>query len=324
MRHVLVAGAGGFIGSWLVKRLKAEGNYVVGVDLKHPEFDRTAADEFHVEDLRELNAACYVSRDIDDVYQLAADMGGIGYITQHLADVFRNNMLINLSMLEAARISGVKRYLYTSSACVYPKSRQESTEKSDCGLKESDAYPADPEPGYGWEKLSAEEATRYFAVDHGLDVRIVRFHNVYGSLGTWRGGREKSPAAIARKVASAVDGGSIEVWGDGKAVRSYLYIDDCVDGLVRLMASGYTKPINLGTEEAVTIDELVDLVARIAGKKLSKDHDLSRPEGVRGRNSDNSLLRSVLGWEPRVTLAEGLVPTYEWIKNQVETTCSET
>lgn len=313
--RVLITGAGGFIGHHLVKRLKAEGFWVRGVDVKPPEFEESPADEFLLLDLRFFEncmKACHV---VEDVYQLAADMGGIGYITANHANLSRNNILINSHMLEAARLSGVKRYLFTSSACVYPSYLQSKEDVS--GLKESDAIPADPEKGYGWEKLFAEQLVSYYGEEYGLDVRIVRLHNVYGPLGTYEGGREKAPAAICRKVAEAEDGGEIEVWGDGKQTRSFCYIDDCVEGLLRIMESGYTKPINLGTEELVTIDELVDIVCEIAGKRLRKRYDLSKPQGVRGRNSDNSLLRSVTGWEPCTPLREGIAKTYPWIWSEL-------
>jgi GDP-D-mannose 3', 5'-epimerase len=320
MSNVLVTGAGGFIGHHLVKRLKADGHFVRGVDIKYPEYERSAADEFIIHDLRHaastvFNCIPYGVRDFDEVYNLAADMGGIGYITAHLADIARNNILINVNMLEAAKDWDVKKYLYTSSACVYAQSKQHDADV--IPLKEEDAYPADPEPGYGWEKLFAEQMCEYYQKDYGLDIRMVRFHNVYGPLGTYDGGKEKSPAAISRKVALAQDGGEIEVWGDGLQTRSYMYIDDCVEGLLRLMASGYQKPLNLGTEELVTVDGLVDIISGIAGKTLTKMHDLNKPQGVRGRNSDNSRLREILGWEPTTLLADGLVPTYKWIAEQV-------
>jgi nucleoside-diphosphate-sugar epimerase len=315
MHKILVTGAGGFIGHHLVKRLKQEGNWVRGVDIKYPEYEQTYADEFWLCDLRHAQLARGAAKDIDDIYQLAADMGGIGYITAYLADIARNNILINVNMLDAAKDEGVKRYLYTSSACVYNQDKQRDANVTP--LKEEDAYPALPERGYGWEKLFAEEMCEYYQQDHGLDIRIVRFHNVYGPLGTYDGGKEKSPAAICRKVALAQDGGEIEVWGDGKATRSYMWIGDCVEGLRRLMESGYSKPLNLGTDELVTVDGLVDMISYIGKKHLTKRHDLTKPQGVRGRNSDNSLLRKVLGWEPKTLLETGLVPTYEWIKEQV-------
>lgn len=316
MKRVLVTGAGGFIGHHLVTQLKQEGCWVRGVDVKYPEYAPTDADEFLLLDLRDYKNCYDACREIDEVYQLAADMGGIGYITAHLADIARNNILINVHMLEAAKSWAVKRYLYTSSACVYAHDKQ--VDANVTPLKEEDAYPADPEPGYGWEKLYSEEMCKYYHKDYGLNIRVVRFHNVYGPLGTYDGGKEKSPAAICRKVAKAKDGGDIEIWGDGLQTRSYMFIDDCVEGLIRLMASDYIYPLNLGTEELITIDGLVDLVSEIAGKTLVKQHDITKPQGVRGRNSDNSRLRKVLGWEPTIELAEGLVPTYEWIAEQVK------
>jgi len=315
MRNILVTGAGGFIGHHLVKRLKQEGNWVRGVDIKYPEYEPTQADEFILGDLRDAHIAHKVVSGMQDVYQLAADMGGIGYITAYLADIARNNILINVNMLDAAKDEGVGRYLYTSSACVYNQDKQRNANV--VPLKEEDAYPALPERGYGWEKLFAEQMCEYYQHDHKLDTRIVRFHNVYGPLGTYDGGKEKSPAAICRKVAMGRAGGEIEVWGDGKATRSYMYIDDCVEGLRRLMESNYSKPLNLGTDELVTVDELVNIVMGIAGKYLYKRHDLTKPQGVRGRNSDNSLLRVTLGWEPKTLLVDGLKPTYEWIRQRV-------
>jgi GDP-D-mannose 3',5'-epimerase len=317
MSRILVTGAGGFIGHHLVKRLKADGHFVRGVDIKFPEYESSAADEFLQLDLRILeNCHQALAGGIDGVYQLAADMGGIGYITQYLADIARNNILINVNMLDASKEAHIKHYLYTSSACVYNQDKQRDANV--VPLKEEDAYPALPEPGYGWEKLFAEQMCEYYQKDYGLDIRMVRFHNVYGPLGTYDGGKEKSPAAICRKVAKAQDDGEIEVWGDGQATRSYIYIDDCVEGLIRLMASRYTKPLNLGTDELVTVDGLVDIVCNIASKSLTKCHDLTKPQGVRGRNSDNTLLREILGWEPKTLLAKGLIPTYYWIHDQVK------
>lgn len=313
--RILVTGAGGFIGHHLVKRLKADGNFVRGVDIKEPEYEATAADDFRLLDLRRWENCLEATRDIDQVYNLAADMGGIGYITAFMADISRNNILINAHMLEASRMCGVNRFLFSSSACVYAQFKQRRPDVTP--LKEEDAYPADPEPGYGWEKLFTEKLCEYYAHDYGFETRTVRFHNVYGPLGTYDGGREKSPAAISRKIALADDGGEIEVWGDGNQTRSYMYVDDCVEGLIRLMASDFREPLNLGTDELISINGLVDLIADIAGKKIRKRHDLTKAQGVRGRNSDNSLLRRVLGWEPSISLREGLEKTYPWIEAQV-------
>ncbi len=314
--RILVTGAGGFIGHHLVKRLKADGHWVRGVDIKQPEYEKSAADDFRQLDLRIWENCLEATQNIDQVYNLAADMGGIGYITAFLADISKNNILINAHMLEASKQNDVKRYLFSSSACVYAQSKQKSAEVTP--LKEEDAYPADPEPGYGWEKLFAEELCRYYYHDYKFETRIVRFHNVYGPLGTYDGGKEKSPAAISRKVAKANDGGEIEIWGDGDQTRSYMYVDDCVEGLIRLMVSNHREALNLGTDEMVSINHLVDMICGIAGKKLTKRHDLTKPQGVRGRNSDNTLLRKVLGWEPNMPLEKGLAITYKWIASEVK------
>jgi len=316
-RRVLVTGAGCFIGHHLVTFLKNKGYWVRGVDVKYPEFRPTDADEFELLDLRRWDNCLQATRGVDEVYALAADMGGMGFISSHHAQILHNNSLINIHTLEAAYLNGVKRYLYTSSACVYPEYKQRETNVAP--LKEEDAYPAQPQDAYGWEKLIAERLCRHYQQDYGFDTRIVRFHNIFGPFGTWEGGREKAPAAICRKVAIAKLTGNpeVEIWGDGEQTRSFCYIDDCVTGIYQLMQSDYHEPLNLGQDRMVTINQLVDMVAQIAGIRIIKKH-VPGPQGVRGRNSDNTRLRQVLGWEPRIPLEEGLARTYAWIESQVE------
>ena len=314
-KTALVTGAGGFIGHHMVNYLKSLGYWVRGADIEEFEFGDTAADEFELVDLRGWDACLKATSGVAEVYNLAADMGGIGYITAFRADVARNNVLINAHMLEAARENGVARYFFSSSACIYPAYRQESADVTP--LAEEHAYPAEPEEGYGWEKLYAEKLCQYYTEEGKLDTRVARFHNIYGPLGTFEGGREKAPAAISRKVALVEDGGEIEVWGDGQQTRSFTYVDDCVEGIYRIAQSDHSQPLNLGTDRLVTIDELVDLVADAAGKTVTTRHDVSKPQGVRGRNSDNSKLREVLSWEPQITLEEGLRRTYAWIEEEL-------
>ncbi len=313
---VLVTGAGGFIGSHLVSFLRAEGYWVRGVDLRYPEFGESDADEFEILDLRLPQACLRATRGVDEVYALAADMGGMGFISAHHAQILHNNSLIDLHTLEAARSNGVARYLYTSSACVYPVHLQAHAGVTP--LKEEDAYPAHPQDAYGWEKLIGERLCSYYRDEYGIETRTVRFHNIFGEKGTWRGDREKAPAAICRKVATAklADESEIEIWGDGEQTRSFCYVADCVEGIHRLMRSDFHQPINLGQDRMVSINQLADIVAEIAGVNIEKKY-VDGPQGVRGRNSDNALLRRALDWEPRVSLEEGLQITYRWIEEQV-------
>lgn len=314
--RILVTGAGGFIGHHLVNDLKHRGYWVRGVDLKFPEYEPTKADEFLILDLRRWENCLQATRTTDQVYALAADMGGMGYIANHHAEILHNNALINLHTIEAARQSGVNRYLYTSSACVYPEYLQ--TDVNVTPLKESDAYPAQPQDAYGWEKLMSEKLCEYYASDFGMDTKIVRFHNIFGPLGTWEGGREKAPAAICRKIATAKLAGDprVEIWGDGEQSRSFCYIDDCIEGIYRIMQSDFQAPLNLGQDRMISINALAELIAAIADIYIEPVH-IDGPQGVRGRNSDNSLTASVLGWTPVVSLEDGLRITYDWVESQV-------
>lgn len=316
MTKVLVTGAGGFIGHHLVKHLKSLGYWVRGSDLKQPEYERSAADEFVECDLRRWENCQQVTSGINEVYALAADMGGMGFISNSHARILYNNALINFHTLDAARSNGVERYFYSSSACIYPEYLQTSEEV--VPLKEEQAYPAQPQDAYGWEKLITERLCLHYRDEYGIETRIARFHNIFGPLGTWDGGREKAPAALCRKVAMAKLTGAteIEIWGDGKQTRSFCYIDDCVEGIYRLMRSEHREPLNLGQDRLVTIDQLAEMAAQAAGIRLEKKH-IPGPQGVRGRNSDNTRLEMVLGWTPQVTLEEGVRRTYAWIEAEV-------
>jgi GDP-D-mannose 3',5'-epimerase len=316
-KSALVLGAGGFIGGHLVHRLKREGIWVRGVDLKSPEYRGVEADDFLIADLRDpLVCREVIDRRYDEVYQLAADMGGAGYIFtgEHDAEVMHNSATINLNLLEACRRRTISRIFYSSSACMYPAYNQEDPDNPNCA--EDSSYPAAPDSEYGWEKLFSERLYLAYQRNYGIQARIARYHNIFGPQGTWNGGREKAPAAICRKVAEARNGGQIEVWGDGHQTRSFLYVDECIEGTTRLTRSNFSGPINIGSEEMVTINGLVDVVCDIAGKKLEKVH-IPGPLGVRGRNSDNRLIAQKLGWRPSQTLRRGLELTYSWVETQL-------
>jgi GDP-D-mannose 3',5'-epimerase len=317
-KFALVCGAGGFIGSHLVKRLKEEGFWVRGVDLKFPEFSDTEADDFVIGDLRDqLVCDRIVDRRFDETYQLAADMGGAGYIFtgENDADIMHNSASINLNILDRLRKRNCQRVFYSSSACMYPAHNQEDPDNPNCA--EESAYPAAPDSEYGWEKLFSERLYLAYNRNFNMNNRVARYHNIFGPEGTWTGGKEKAPAAICRKIAMAKSGDAIEIWGDGTQTRSFLYVDECIEGTTRLVRSKFEGPVNIGSEEMVTINQLVDLVADIAGKNIEKHH-IPGPLGVRGRNSDNRLIQERLGWSPSQSLREGLIQTYSWIEAQVK------
>lgn len=315
MKKILICGAGGFIGAHLANHLKSQGHYVIGADLKHPEYIDSIADEFHIKDLRDrASLSELITEDIDEIYQLAADMGGAGYIFtgENDADIMHNSSLINLNVLDEMRVKKVKKILYSSSACIYPEHNQMDPNNPICS--EASAYPANPDSEYGWEKLFSERLYMSYARNYGIDVRIVRFHNVFGPHGSWNNGKEKAPAALCRKV--AMSSGEVEVWGDGSQTRSFLFIDDAIEGIQRVMAGNYTEPLNLGSDRMISINELVQLIARIARKTVTIKN-IDGPKGVNGRNSDNSLIAEKLGWKPPNSLEFGLMKTYQWIEKEI-------
>lgn len=312
MKKVLIAGAGGFIGGHLEKFLKKKGYWIRCVDIKKPEYEDSVANEFLLLDLREEKNALIATKGVDYVYNLAANMGGMGFISTSNADILHDNVLIDTNMLHASNKNNVKRFFYPSSALVYPNTITR------IGFKEEDAYPANPDSEYGWEKLFSERLCNSYSQEKGLETRIARFHNIYGPKGTWMGGRERVVAAICRKIAEVSDDREIEVWGDGKQTRSFCYIDDCVNGIYKLMMSNVDFPINIGSSQLITVDQLVKMTAKIANKKIKINHDISKPQGVRSRNSDNKIIKKFLKWEPSISLEVGLKETYSWVRKQVE------
>lgn len=315
VKTAVVTGAGGFIGHHMVKYLKRRGYSVRGVDIKKPEYELSSADEFLLLDLREGKNAQKAVQGVKNVYNFAANMGGVGYIDKIHAQIMHDNLLININMLESSVKEKIERYFFSSSACVYPKSMQTKTVNR--GLREKDAFPANPDTMYGWEKLTAEQLCLSYHQDYGLQTRIARFHNIYGPLGTWKGGREKSPAAICRKIAQAKDEDTIDVWGDGKQTRSYCYIDDCVDGVYALMQSDITTPLNIGSNRLVSINDLIEIVASVSKKRIHIRYDASQPQGVRGRNANIGEAKKLLQWKPKTSLEKGLNITYKWIQEQI-------
>ena len=317
MKSVLVLGAGGFIGSHLVKRLKSEGHWVRGADLKYPRYAETLADDFAIGDLREQSfCRSVIDRKFDEVYQLAADMGGAGFIFtgKNDADIMHNSAMINLNIVDACVKRNISRIFYSSSACIYPQENQTDPENPNC--REDSAYPAHPDSEYGWEKLFSERLFLAFQRNYGIDVRVARYHNLFGPEGSWNDGREKAPAALCRKIAMVEDGGTIEIWGDGEQTRSFLFVDECIEATIRLMRSDFPGPVNIGSVEMVSINELAEIISDVAGKKIALKH-IPGPLGVRGRNSDNNLIRERLNWAPSLPLADGISQTYAWIDKQV-------
>ncbi|KDD75543.1 NAD dependent epimerase/dehydratase [Helicosporidium sp. ATCC 50920] len=321
--RICVTGAGGFIGSHLARRLKTEGHHVIGCDWKRNEYmeESMFCDEFQLVDLRVFENCAQAVRGCDHVFNLAADMGGMGFIQSNHGAIMYNNTLISLHMLEASRQAGVTRFFYASSACVYPEGAQLSTEVEGGGLREDQAWPAQPQDAYGLEKLASEELAMHYGRDYGMATRVARFHNIYGPLGTWKGGREKAPAAFCRK--SLTSEGSVEMWGDGKQTRSFTFIDDCVEGVLRIASSDFEHPLNLGSDEQVSMNEMMALALRYAGKESMPISHIPGPEGVRGRNSDNALMREKLGWAPSISLADGLRMTHDWIRAELQREAGE-
>lgn len=316
MKSAIVTGAGGFIGSHFTRYLHAKGYHVIGIDIKYPEFSPTRANKFVLADLTDTHLAFTYIQHVDELYMFAADMGGVEYIESTHANIMRTNTLINVNTLEAAKKAGIPTMFFPSTACVYPQSKQKSIQSK--GLKETDVYPADPDSSYGWEKLFAEQLCQAYTKDHGMKIHIARLHNVYGPEGTYEGGREKSPAALCRKVALADSVDTVEVFGDGKQIRSYCYIDDCCEGIFRLTHSKHLGPVNIGSSRPISINDLALLISKIAQKKIAISHNLTAPLGVRARSSDNGLIKKLLGWEPRIPLEAGFRKTYQWIERQVQ------